>query len=455
MIPSVNRENYDNWKDYSSKLDHDGKNEEATTYLQLAAFARPDDIDLSLFLADRLCRNKKIDSATIIYSLLLTHHDENTRFRALLSYANCLAKAGNFELAQAKISMAISIDSGSHWPLITLAETLVVMNRSDERLAMFDFYYHNLRPDGKAEIARYVAGLLANDHFQSTRSTGRWVPPHNPGLIPALSSSGLIMMVKDEADIITQNLSHHYSIGFRNFCILDNKSSDNTKILIEKFQDSHKDAIVLLVSDCIDGYYQSKKMEIFHNAFIEYLEMIDKKLEWMFFIDADEFISFCGVDNGNGIAGLTQTLGNPEVNLIVMHWLNASTKEILSIMPENYDQFSLFSNITTRLSPIVPKVAIRVGSNMVPMMGNHFVENYTNNLNSVQPIALSDWYLLHYPLRSLDHVRKKVINGGEAFKKSKGLENHGGHWKERFDLYNKHGESIIGQILKNHIDSVQ
>ena len=50
-------------------------------------------------------------------------------------------------------------------------------------------------------------------------------------------------------------------------------------------------------------------------------------------------------------------------------------------------------------------------------------------------------------------MKKKVINGGRAFKASKGLENHGGHWRERYIAYETRGEDVLSEILQTHIDS--
>lgn len=43
-------------------------------------------------------------------------------------------------------------------------------------------------------------------------------------------------MVKDEEDVIFENLVWHFCVGFRKFIIVDNNSTDKTRILIEKFQ---------------------------------------------------------------------------------------------------------------------------------------------------------------------------------------------------------------------------
>lgn len=46
----------------------------------------------------------------------------------------------------------------------------------------------------------------------------------------------LISMVKDEDDIIYENLVCHFCIGFHKFIIIDNISTDKTRF-IERFRD--------------------------------------------------------------------------------------------------------------------------------------------------------------------------------------------------------------------------
>lgn len=83
-------------------------------------------------------------------------------------------------------------------------------------------------------------------------------------IIPIFNSKGiedivLISMVKNEEDIIFENLVWHYAIGFRKFIIIDNNSTDNTKSIIEKFAAlTEKKAIVFLINDKIFEHIQTR-----------------------------------------------------------------------------------------------------------------------------------------------------------------------------------------------------
>ncbi len=138
----------------------------------------------------------------------------------------------------------------------------------------------------------------------------------------------------------------------------------------------------------------------------------------------------------------------------VFHWVNAASNQIINELSDGFDVFSALNKVNSKMLPVVPKVGLRAGLDMKPMMGNHFIEKFSGLLNSVRSAALSDWYIIHFPLRSEKHVKMKIINGGRAFLKTSNLEDHGGHWRERYALYLKHGDVIIKQILQNHIDSI-
>lgn len=70
----------------------------------------------------------------------------------------------------------------------------------------------------------------------------------------------MMMMTKNEKDIIGQNLAHHYALGFRRFCIIDNASTDQTPHIIAKFRNEHPQARVAIINDAITGFYKYGKI---------------------------------------------------------------------------------------------------------------------------------------------------------------------------------------------------
>jgi hypothetical protein len=438
------------WRTTFIELRNTDQTNKALAFLEIQATENPHDADRQIELAKYYASQNRHAEALTVLQQLSGSDDFHARFRGMLETAELKINQNDIVGAEAMLAFARAADPGSHWPVLRLSQLLAHTGRADQRQALIESAYDNLRLDGRAEIARHLAEFRAYDHFNQTRHQPDW-RPRMPGSVPALAQVGLLMMVKDEADIITQNLEHHYALGFRTFCLLDNGSTDATPDKINAFRKNHADALVLAVNDPIVGYYQSAKMDIFQQALIRYAAIANIHLDWMFFIDADEFIAYTGPDNATGIAALNAELTDPNAHLLVLHWLHAASHTAIETPPDLYDPFILHSKFTSRLLPVVPKIAFRTNLGFAPMMGNHFIENFSSSLAASRPLAIADWYMAHFPLRSLDHARSKVINGGKAFRNSQGLETHGGHWRERYALYEKHGDTMIRQLLEQHI----
>lgn len=445
--------NDNDWRARLERLDQDGDSDAALAMLRQEAFERPHDFEIQFKTAERLrARGRFADAATVL-AIPATSEDQKIRSRALLGRAECFRDSGAFSAAEHLLREASLCDPASHWPVVQLAEIMEQTGRLAEARDLIEASYDNLWSVGRSEAARCLTGILARRHFAETRSEPGW-GPRKVGPVPMLERAGLVMMAKDEADIIAANLTHHYEIGFRVFCVIDNASQDATRQEIERFSRQCPDALVLTVSDPIIGYYQSAKMAVFGKSLVEYANIADRPLDWLFYVDADEFLSCCRDPDGTALKALDSVLADPTADTIVMHWIHAASHTPYETLPPGYDPFRAFGKMTTQLKPTVPKVALRTGRDLVPMMGNHFILQYSGPLSAFKTAALTDWYMVHYPLRSLDHVRKKVINGGEAFKDSKGLEQHGGHWRQRYDLYLRYGENILREILQSGINDV-
>lgn len=441
------------WRARLRGFDEAGDAEAALAMLRGEAFRRPSDAELQFETAERLRARGRLTDAATIFALAAVSNDPGIRSRALLRQAECLKDSGALAAAEVALRAASSCDRSSHWPIIHLAGILERTERFVEARELIEASFDGIWHGGRSEAARFFAGMLARRHFAATRPEPGW-GPRAVGAVPGLSRAGLIMMVKDEADIVAANLSHHYEIGFRIFCVLDNGSVDGTRQEIERFSRNRPDALVMVVTDPITGYYQAAKMALFGKTLVEYATIADRRVDWLFYLDADEFLACCRDPDGAAIAAFDEALADPGIDVLVMHWVHAASRLPYETLPAGYDPFRAFDKMTARLEPTVPKVALRTGHDFVPMMGNHFVAGYSGPLSGFRTLALDDWYLLHYPLRSVDHVRKKVINGGRAFRDSKGLEQHGGHWRERYALYERHGDGIIRQILQNGITEI-
>ena len=96
-------------------------------------------------------------------------------------------------------------------------------------------------------------------------------------------------MVKDEDDIIYENLVWHFAVGFRKFVIVDNKSADKTLELIRKFAAETKNiATVIVMEDPIVEHNQYRIM----TGSYHFAHELWPEAKWFFPVDADEFWVF-------------------------------------------------------------------------------------------------------------------------------------------------------------------
>lgn len=438
------------WRNEIARLDASA----ALIWLEQLGFSHADDPELNYELAERYRAAGDQRRAATLFALVSGLGHPIFRLRALIAQAACMSDLGECDLAADLIEAARQHDPGSHFPIVARHDLDVRRGLAPDWESETRAAFEHLRPSCRADLLQHIARSLAHAHFTATRGLPSWgAKSCDP--IPALARAGMLMMIKDEDDIIYQNLAHHHRIGFRSFCILDNASTDRTVALIRRFEAEHPDTLVMLVHDPVVGYYQSAKMDIFQQTFTRYAALSGRALDWLFFVDADEFIAFFEDDPASGAASLDRALSDSGLDLLILHWVHAAPQGFHETLPADYDPLKLFSRTMSRLEPIVSKIAFRTGCGFSPKMGNHFIETFDRPFDAALNAARLGWYMLHAQLRSLAQTRSKIINGGHAFRDAAGLEDHGAHWRNRFALYEQHGEPVVEQILRNYLDSVR
>ena len=293
---------------------------------------------------------------------------------------------------------------------------------------------------------------LARASFHDQRASSSW-HPHQDVTLAALGSAVLVMMVKDESDIIRQNLQHHYKLGFRYFFVLDNRSNDATSAVIAEFRAGHPDAQVACLYDFVVGYYQAAKMAAVVAFLSIYLEHENNPGRWLFFVDADEFITFCAGDVVEGPKRISAALDDPAHKMLVMHWAQCASMEVVEHDTPDRSLLETHTRIWTTMEPAVTKVAIRMDAGMTTRQGNHMVESFPYQTDAAVVLAEFGLYMLHFPQRSVDQMRRKVVNGAAAYAATKGQENHGGHWRQYYEWYSQNGDVVLRQLIQQHIDS--
>jgi Glycosyl transferase family 2/Tetratricopeptide repeat len=213
----------------------------------------------------------------------------------------------------------------------------------------------------------------------------------------------IVMIARDEDDVILSSLIHHYRLGFRSFFICNNLSRDGTTELIEYFRISHPDALVMQMRDEVGGFSQQAKTQATVEFGWRYMEAAGRPADWCFVLDADEFI------DGPPGQGLRDLLARADgKDCIGLYHCNLAAADGTSFDHHTstvYDHFDLM--VAEPTSPIILKMAFRTGAKPVVTLGNHRVIIPALTGDRVLAAAEAGFRLVHLPTRSVRQIVKK------------------------------------------------
>lgn len=273
--------------------------------------------------------------------------------------------------------------------------------------------------------------------------------------VPALRYAAIIILVKNSEDIIHVNLEHHYRLGFRRFFILDNNSTDKTSFLILSFKKNHEDADVFYTTDYNPAHRQAIKTGAMATFAENYLHNDPHPIDWFFPIDADEFITCCTKNTVNAVQEFTNFLEDSSSEVLVFNWAQSA------LFSKETRKFTTFSDrlSTTEFSTWndmkvhVTKIAYRANHQLTPTEGNHFVDNYHAGENGLRSMTAIGFCLLHFPMRSIEQLRCKLVDGVNGLNAAKHHPSTGGHWRYYHNHYLRHGDKALHAFLMEHINS--
>lgn len=286
----------------------------------------------------------------------------------------------------------------------------------------------------KGIISRIFSRDFYNRQFKKIKSSFiRLDVTPNPTLI-------MTLLVKNEEDIIEENLIFHKAMGVDGFIVTDNNSTDNTVSILKKYLD--KGWIKEIIYEKDDNYMQAE--------WVNRMIIIAKNkynADWIINADADEFW-YCKSENIK--EEVSHTKANilkcsmicvlPEENKKFYEWEN-TVKPIKN--PQLYDlsKYSIYN-------PQFPKVIHRSFGYKKIHVGNHYVD-----MEYIKEEKSKSILIYHYSIRNMMHFTNKVIIGGKALEKNPD-KTMGVHCRYWFELYkqNKLPQEYIRIIGKHSFD---
>jgi len=237
---------------------------------------------------------------------------------------------------------------------------------------------------------------------------------------------GIIMIVRDESDIIERNLRFHAHQGFDHFAIMDNNSIDGTRDIIS-------DLSKVIPITVLDQAETDFRQDVWASLLAECLTQ--KKIDVACCIDADEFVSGQGAPLKEVAAGVRCPVAIPRQNIV------PSQADRLRVAEDPlWARFRVARPFEARLPIMFRKMP---GKMLFPLRGlrsiargNHDVEH-----EIAERLVLDKALIRHFPVPKFERFMMKLEHARERFRQERGVS-EGVSWHIRRWLALKDSGSI-------------
>lgn len=241
----------------------------------------------------------------------------------------------------------------------------------------------------------------------------------------------MTLLVRDEEDIVEDNICFHLNSGVDHIIVTDNGSVDGTKKILNKYK---KMGFLTIIEEPSQTFEQDKWVSRMASI------AIDKyKADYLIHCDADEFwfSKFGNLKKNLNMYGDLAFVsvinylppfifGNSCLNFNYFKYTVESGTEVCPVKYEdrNPNKYLLYSRNHPKI--ITSDKYRRIA------YGNHMVKTKKN----IEKIFVDDIHIHHFPIRSYNHFLKKVANGGSAYEKNPLNDRDiGWHWRKWYEIY--------------------
>ena len=227
----------------------------------------------------------------------------------------------------------------------------------------------------------------------------------------------MTLLVKNEIDVVEENIRFHRKMGVDTIIVTDNYSTDGTYECLQRLLDNGM--IDQLFLDREPSYNQTEKVDrMIRTACDNY------HADWIMNVDADEFWFSRSGD-------LKTEISAARCNVMKCRMVNVYPDEQDIFQSEFIVKKTTFNKKKYTFRPYnlyneqYPKVLHRSSGYQMIAMGNHSVEidRYSEKLSK-------DIIIYHFCIRGKEHFSNKMINGAIAAMKMKGANKKAAsHWK--------------------------
>lgn len=251
----------------------------------------------------------------------------------------------------------------------------------------------------------------------------------------------MLLLVRDEADIVAANMAFHLSQGVDFIVAIDNGSVDGTRDILDEYERAgHARVFDEPGRDYAQAKWVTRAMEHARD---------ELSADWIFSNDADEFWVPRAGDLRQVVTGCrVQLLSAGRLNMVYpWDWPGAGPwySRVIGRVAEPVPR-PVLKDIYRDPLPcpyfylaLPPKVLMRAAGLTSVAQGNH-AATYDGRVESI-PGALD---IFHYPVRSREQFERKVIQGGQAYAANTELpEMAGWHWRRWYRAYQEQGIEVV------------
>jgi glycosyltransferase involved in cell wall biosynthesis len=241
----------------------------------------------------------------------------------------------------------------------------------------------------------------------------------------------MTLLVRDEQDIVRENLDFHLAQGVDEVIVTDNGSEDATVEILREYESQ---GVLRLLLEPTDDYSQGRWVT--RMARLAATEGAD----WVINNDADEF----WWPRAGSLTSIFDRLGD-EVGLVVARRQN--------FVPRPEDGRPFWERMTLREreslnplgKPLPPKLAHRAHPEIAVAQGNHKVEGAQLG----ERLDDGSIEILHFPMRTYGQFENKIVKGGRAYGRNRELPQRTGRtWRRLYEAWEE------GRLRDHYDDNV-
>ena len=235
-----------------------------------------------------------------------------------------------------------------------------------------------------------------------------------------------ITRIKNEEDLIYYNLLYHYNIGFRDFYVVFNDSNEATRELVHKFK-AEKQVFLHVHENPGIAYQQPPMLNKMSQLAYE------NGCDWIIPVNADEIIH---LTEHKTIQEFLEIYNDTDCGHVTCEWIDYHPYKSDNNDPNYFTSWKYRDSV--RNGPV--KLIIKWHPDMQWGDGHHLVFGVLKDLG-----LAGNMFYAHFPNRSKEQLRTKIINIGKSFIEQFGSKS-GKPQVKMFKNYEKKGDIYFNEI---------